>query len=153
MKKEIFNTIAKPNYKDIYNSFNIEEHFANFESDKKNADAAIKNGKERQLLYEMQNNRALATETSLTTIIAASEVAEVVAPKIKREMKIVIEESERWAKAVIAEFIIRMPFLQKYIRVKSWSKLSVGQMGEYLAKFVTETGDLINSLKFEEVQK
>lgn len=150
---EIFNTIAKPNYKDIYNSFNIEEHFANFESDKKNADAAIKNGKERQLLYEMQNNRALATETSLTTIIAASEVAEVVAPKIKKEMKIVIEESEQWAKAVMAEFIIRMPFLQKYIRVKSWSKLSVGQMGEYLAKFVTETGNLINSLRFEEVQK
>jgi hypothetical protein len=43
--------------------------------------------------------------------------------------------------------------LQKYIRVKSWSKLSIGQMGEYLAKFVTETGDLINSLQFEEVQK
>lgn len=150
---EIFNNIPKPKYREIYDSFDVEAFFANFESDKKNAEAAIRNSQLQQQLKEIENNRTLATETSLTTIIAASEVAEVVAPKIKRKMKIVIEESEQWAKAVMAEFIIRLPFLQKYIRVKSWSKLSIGQMGEYLAKFVTETGDLINSLKFEEVQK
>lgn len=150
---EIFNTIPKPNYKEIYDSFDIEAHFANYNSDKKNAEAAIKNSQTQQQLQEIENNRALATETSLTTLIAASEVATVVPPKIKTEMKVVVEESEQWAKAVMAAFIVNLPYLQKYIRVKSWAKLTIGQMAEYLAKHVTETGEVIKGLKFEEVQK
>lgn len=150
---EIFNTIPKPNYKDIYEQFDIEAHFSNFESDKKNADAAIKAAQDQQKLQEIENDRILKTETSLTNIISASEVATVEAPVIKKEMKLFDENTEAWAKTVMAKFMVNLPHLSKYIRVKTWGSLSIKQMGEYLAKYVTETGDLINGLKFEEVQK
>jgi len=150
---ELFSAIPKPNYNEIYSSFDVESYFINIERDKKNADAAIKSTQDALKLQQIENDRILKTETALTNIIATSEIAEVAAPVIKTEMKIIDENTEAWMKTVAAKFILYLPHLSKYIRVKRWGALSIDQMGAYLAKHVTETGELITDLKFEKIQK
>ena len=62
-------------------------------------------------------------------------------------------ESEQWAKAVMAAFIVNLPNLGKWLRVKSWGNLKIGQMADYLGKLATETGVVFTGLEMEEVCK
>ena len=127
--------------------------FANFASDIANADAAIKHQQDQAKLQEIEENKKAAEDMAITTLITASETVVLDTPKIKKTVEIVVVESEQWAKAVMAAFIINLPSLAKYIRVKSWSKLSIGQMATTLGQLATETGIVYNGLSFNEIEK
>lgn len=151
----IYNSIPKPNFDDICVKIGTEQvdMYRNFESDLKNKEQAIAHQKNAALLKEKDDENKAKSEAAITTLITTSEVVEVVAPKIKKSVKVVIVESPEWAKAVIAAFITNLNDLAPYIRVKSWSKLSIGQMADYLGKYATDTGDSFAGLQLEELEK
>jgi hypothetical protein len=153
--KAVYDEIHKPNYQSILEEM-IEEMdatFANFKSDLANKSAALARQKEAQQLADIQQKQQLAEESAINTLIATSEALVIAEPTIKRTYSIVVVESEAWAKNVIAGFISNMPHLAKYIRVKSWSKLSIGQMAEYLAKLATDTDTRVNGLTYESIER
>jgi hypothetical protein len=152
---EIYTGLTKPDFASIYNDAKVDlvRVFANFDSDLANADAAIKHQEEQQKLEELEATQRLSEEQAINTLIATAETVVIDTPTIKKNLSITIIESEGWAKTVMAAFIVNMPHMAKYIRVKSWAKLSIGQMAEYLAKHATETGELAKGLQYEEVCK
>lgn len=149
---EIFATIPKPKYHEIYD-VDLGMFFANFESDRKNAQAAIENRQVQADVKRIEDNKKYNQEVAVNNLISASETVVLDAPKIKKELKIVEENSVTWANCIMGSFMINFPSLQKYVRVKSWSNLSIGQMAEALAKHCTDTGEKLNGLTFEEIEK
>jgi hypothetical protein len=151
----IYSGLTKPETESIYAEArrNLVDVFANFDSDLANADAAIKHQEEQAAMIELEATQRLAEEQAINTLIATAETVVIDTPTIKKNLSITIIESEAWANAVMAAFILNRINLTKYIRVKSWAKLSIGQMAEYLAKHATETGELAKGLQYEEVCK
>lgn len=145
----------KPNYASYLAELmeEMDSMFANFASDVANAEAAIKHQEEQQALTAMAEQQEMQEDIAINTLIASSETVILDTPKIKKTVQVVIIESEAWAKAVMAAFIVNLPHLGKYIRVKSWSKLSIGQMAEYLGKLATDEGVTYNNLQLEELCK
>jgi hypothetical protein len=90
---------------------------------------------------------------AINTLVSKSEVVEVDAPVIKVSYTIEVRETEAWAKLVMTSFILHLPSLAKYIRVKSWAKLTIGQMADYLAKLATDEDIMIQGLLYREVEK
>lgn len=153
---EIFYECPKPNYDDKLDGalFIMRKTFENWDNDRANAQEAIKHQQEQEAIREMEEKRKADEEAALNTLIHTAEAVQVEEPKIKRNMQIVIVESEQWAKAVMAAFITNLPHLAKYIRVKSWSKLNIGQMATYLGQYATATGDVkFAGLNLEEIEK
>lgn len=152
--QDIYAELEKPDYKEAYEGgvYLLEKTFANFDSDLANAAQALKHQQEQAQLAEIASANKLAEEQAINTLIIHSEAVTVSTPKIKKTVQIIVVESEQWAKAVMAAFITNMPYLTKYIRVKSWSKLSIGQMAEYLSKFATDEGMTFNGIELKEVE-
>jgi len=152
---EIYTGVPKPDYIGIYNEYMIECDgvFANFESDKANAAAAIAHQEQQNKLADIEEQKALNEEMAMNTLIATSETVTIEEPKIKRTLQVVIIESEQWAKSVMAAFVVNLPNLGDYIRVKSWSKLTVGQMATALGQLATKTGVVNDKLQYKEVEK
>lgn len=155
--KVIFDECTPCDWERIFDSLNhdLEFRFANYEQDLHNATEAIEHAKQEAELREMEEKQKAQEETAMNTLITKAESVEVEveAPKIKRTLKVVTEESEAWAKAVMVNFITTLPYLTKYIRVKSWAKLSVAQMATYLGQYATDEGVTFNNLKLEECLK
>jgi len=151
----VYETLPKPDYASMYIEAckDLDEMFANFESDLANAEAAIKHNQEQTKLAEIEESKKLAEETAMTTLIATAETVTVETPRIKKSLTVIIVESEQWAKAVMAAFIVNLPHLGKFIRVKSWSKLTIGQMAVALGQLATETGVTFSNLNVQEVEK
>lgn len=147
----IYSTIHKPDYGAIYAELmdGLDQTFVNYGSDVANAAAAIEHQKTQAALLAQQEQKTLHEEQALTTLIATSEVVTIDTPKIKRTVNIIVIESEQWAKTIMSTFILNMPHMTKYIRVKSWSKLSIGQMAEYLSKYCTDEEKTLPGLTFE----
>jgi hypothetical protein len=108
---------------------------------------------EEQRIRVAQAEQELKADLAINTLIAQSETLIVDTPKVKREIKIVVVESEAWAMAVITNFVKNWQHVNKYVKVKSWAKLSIGQMAEALAKHISETGETFSNLETEEVCK
>lgn len=152
---EIFAECRKPDYKEILDQAfaDMEKLFANYESDLANAEAAIKHQQEQQALKEAEEKRKAEEEAAMTTLINNAEAVKIDEPKIKKTLQVVVVESEQWAKTVMAAFITNLPHLAKYFRVKSWSKLNVGQMANYLGQYATDSGEVFKGLQLQEVEK
>jgi hypothetical protein len=152
---EIWDNTLKPDWQSIAEDLTefAEKTFANFKHDLQNKTAAINAAKDDAKLLELTEIEKTEATAAINTIIATAEVVTVEAPKIKRQLTVTVIESETWAKQIIAAFVINLPHLGKYLRVKSWSRLSIGQMAEALGKHATESGELITGLKYKEVCK
>jgi hypothetical protein len=152
---EVYQGIHKPNYETIFAEMmgELDGTFANFKSDLANKKQAIARQKDAEQLAAIQQQHQVAEETAINTLIATSEAVVITEPTIKRTYTITVIESEAWAKAVMAGFITHLPHLAKYIRVKSWSKLSIGQMAEYLAKYANDTNTQIQGLQYESIER
>lgn len=152
---ELFMQAPKPVYEDYYKELmkELDDLFANYSSDLANAEMAIKHQKEQAQLKEQEDNKKAQDEQALNTLIATSETVIIDEPKIKRTVQVTVIESEAWAKTVMASFITNLPHLGKYIRVKSWSKLNIGQMATCLGQYATESGEKFNGLQLQEVEK
>jgi len=124
-----------------------EKKWINYEMDLANADLAIKALEKQAAEREAEIAQEIAIETATNTLIAQAESITLETPRIKREVKVIVIESEAWAKAVIVNFIRVFPVDK--LRVKSWSKLTLAQMAEALAK----SGAELHNLKTEEICK
>lgn len=131
----------------------LPDIFALYENDLKNAKSAIQQLELELSEKEAETAQKLATEQATNILIAQAETIVIDTPKVKRELKIVVVESEQWAMTIIANFVKNWQFVNKYVRVKSWSKLTIGQMADALAKHISETGEEINGLQTEEICK
>lgn len=152
---DMFSGFTKPDIQDIYNEASeyADTLFANFDSDLANADQAIAHNAQQQDLFIAEAASTTAQEMAMNTLIAMSEAVVIDGPKIKKTLTIVTVESEQWAKSIMAAFIINLQHCGKYIRVKSWANLTVGQMANALAQLATETGVTFSNIVLNEVEK
>jgi len=129
-----------------------EERFQMYAHDLANEESLQKLEQEQRARVAAAEQE-LAADIATNTLIAQAETLIVDTPKVKREIKIVVVESEAWAMAVMTNFIKNWQYVNKYVKVKSWAKLSIGQMAEALAKHISETGETFSNLQIEEVCK
>ena len=151
----VYDSLMKPDYEEIYKHGHdsLISTFSNFDSDLANAAAAIRHQQDQAKLADAKAATAMAEETAINTLIAHSETVVIDTPKIKKTLVVTVVESEQWAKTIMAAFIANMQHMSKYIKVKSWSKLTIGQMAEYLGKYSTDEGHKVANLIYEEVEK
>jgi hypothetical protein len=131
----------------------LSERFANYEADLANSEAAAVAIEQEQQQRESEQQQSLAAEQATNVLIAQAETVVVEGPRIRKELRITVIESEQWAMAVVANFIKNWQHVNKYVRVKSWSKLSIGQMAEALSKHISETGEQLQGLQTKEICK
>lgn len=153
--KEIFDSIDK--YEPVADlaraKKNVSNVWSTYANDLANADAAIAHLENEKIEIESQMKSEIALEAATNTLIAEAETIVIDAPKVKKELKIVVVESEQWAKVIVANFVRLWPYVNKFVRVKSWTKLTIGQMADALAKHINETGNIIPGVETEEVCK
>jgi hypothetical protein len=120
-----------------------------------NREAAIeqmqKDAESKRQAQEKEMQAKQAANTLMAAATAESVAVEV--PKIKREIRPVIHETQQWVVKVLVNFASRQEDLWKYIRVKSMANLTVEQMAQALAKHHQETGEIIEGLEFTEIIK
>jgi len=153
--KEIYDSIEKYNpANDLKTAIkNISVIWSTYSNDLANADVAIESIEKHKQVAEMAMKMDVEFETATNSLIAEAETLIVDAPKVKKELKIVVVESEQWAKTIVANFVRLWPYCNKFVRVKSWSKLTIGQMSDALAKHINETGNVIPGIETEEICK
>ena len=153
--KEIYDSIEKYNpANDLKTAIkNISVIWSTYSNDLANADVAIESIEKHKQVAEMAMKMDVEFETATNSLIAEAETLIVDAPKVKKELKIVVVESEQWAKTIVANFVRLWPYCNKFVRVKSWSKLTIGQMSDALAKHINETGNAIPGIETEEICK
>jgi hypothetical protein len=153
--KEIFDSIDKYDpANDLKRAKeNVSNVWSTYANDLANADVAIAHIEREKMENESKLKTEIALETATNTLIAEAEKLIVDAPKVKKEIKIVVVESEQWAKTIVANFVRLWPYANKYVRVKSWTKLTIGQMADALAKHINETGNIIPGVEIEEICK
>ena len=153
--KEIFDSIEKYNPADDLQTAknNVSAVWSTYANDLANADAAIESIDQHKKLAEMALHVEIDLETSTNALIAEAETLIVETPKVKKELKIVAEETEQWAKTIVSNFVRLWPYCNKFVRVKSWQKLTIGQMADALAKHINETGNAIPGIQTEEICK
>jgi len=153
--KEIYDSIEKYNpANDLKTAIkNISVIWSTYSNDLANADVAIESIEKHKQVAEMAMKMDVEFETATNSLIAEAETFIVDTPKVKKELKIVVVESEQWAKTIVANFVRLWPYCNKFVRVKSWSKLTIGQMSDALAKHINETGNVIPGIETEEICK
>jgi hypothetical protein len=151
---EIFHSIDKyePSGDLAYYQTLAAERFQMYAHDLANAESLAKLEQEQQIRVAAAEQE-LAADIATNTLIAQAETLIVDTPKVKREIKIVVVESEAWAMAVMSNFMKVWQDVNYRVKVKSWAKLSIGQMAEALAKHISETGETFANLQTEEVCK
>jgi hypothetical protein len=151
---EIFHSIDK--YDPIgdlpYYQGQVDVIFQMYAHDLANSESLAKLKQEQQLRVSAAEQE-LAADIATNTLIAQAETLIVDTPKVKREIKIVVVESEAWAMAVMSNFMKVWQDVNYRVKVKSWAKLSIGQMAEALAKHISETGETFANLTTEEICK
>ena len=151
---EIFHSIEKYDGKEdlIYYQNLVNEKYKMYAHDLANEESIAKLEAEQQQRVKNAENE-LQAEIATNILIAQAETLRIETPKVKREIKIIIVESEEWAINIMTTFIKNWQYVNKYVKVKSWAKLSIGQMAEALAKHISETGETLNNLQTEEICK
>jgi len=151
---EIFHSIDKyePAMDLEHYQYLIGEQFQMYAHDLANEESLAKLEQEQQIRVA-NAEQELKADIATNTLIAQAETLIVETPKVKREIKIVVVESEAWAMSVMTNFIKNWQHVNKYVKVKSWTKLTIGQMADALAKHINETGETFVSLKTEEICK
>jgi hypothetical protein len=155
LAKEIYDSIEKYNPADDLQTAikNISVIWSTYSNDLANVDVAIESIEKHKQIAEMAFEMDLEFETATNALIAEAETMIVETPKVKKEIKIKVEETEQWAKTIVSNFIRLWPYVNQYVRVKSWQKLTIGQMADALAKHINETGNVIPGIETIEVCK
>jgi hypothetical protein len=155
LAKEIYDSIEKYNPADDLQTAikNISVIWSTYANDLANADVAIESIEKHKQIAEMAFEMDLEFETATNALIAEAETLIVETPKVKKEIKIKVDETEQWAKTIVSNFVRLWPYVNQYVRVKSWTKLTIGQMADALAKHINETGNVIPGIETIEVCK
>jgi hypothetical protein len=130
-----------------------KQKFANeYQAALQNREAAIAQNLKDQEQKAAAMKREADEKAAMNTIIgtATAHTATVEAPKIKRTLVPIIEDTEQWTVNVMMQFIRLREHTFNYVRVKSYPYLTVTQMANALAKHHSETGEIIDGVKFKE---
>lgn len=132
----------------------IEEKFSLYANDLKNAEAAIEADK-RQAEEESDRLKQSLEIKSATNTLLSQATPQFEGPKVRRKMAIVIENSDEWALLVISTFIANFTDCRRYVKSKTWEKLSIGQMSECLTKLLNddEQFELPAGFQTQEIKK
>lgn len=135
----------------------LKPHFAMYGEDLKNRTKAIKKSEAEEQSVKEETEKQVTIQTSMTKLAAEAEPLVLTGggnTKVKKKMNIVEENTSEWAAEVITQYMTNLDKAKHFIRVSSWSKLSVGQMGTALAKVKMENPKIkFGKLKFQEVEK
>jgi hypothetical protein len=131
----------------------LPQIFVNYESDLANAAAAIEQRELDAKIAAKEIAHKLEAETAINTLISNASTPVVETPKIKVELKIEVINSPEWAQLIMTHFIANMPTLIKYVRVKTWDNLSIGQMATAISKHASETGETYKGILYSEICK
>jgi hypothetical protein len=155
LAKEIYDSIEKYNPADDLQTAikNVSIIWSTYANDLANADVAIESIEKHKQIAEMAFEMDLEFETATNALIAEAETMIVETPKVKKEIKIKVDETEQWAKTIVSNFVRLWPYVNQYVRVKSWTKLTIGQMADALAKHINESGNVIPGIETIEVCK
>lgn len=133
----------------------ITKTFTMYAEDLKNRTKAMKKAEE-----DIEEVHEIATEevviqSSINTLTSQSVPLEMSgAPKTKKKLEPIEENTADWALDVIMEYIKHAQRAKQHVRVGSWSKFSVGQMAAALAKVKMDHPEInFYKLKFKEVKK
>lgn len=118
----------------------LDTQFAMYDKDLKNADAAIETATTLFNESQASADKDLKIEMATNNLNSNVGVSTVSAPVVKRDMVVIEENSDAWASAVLGAFHKHWNDCRKFIRVATWSKLSIGQMATALGKLATENG-------------
>jgi hypothetical protein len=151
----IYNEVTKPDYPTYYADLmqELDQLFSNYSSDMANAEAAMKHQAQQAELLRIEEENKAKEEQAMNTLITTSETVVIEEPRIKKSVSVTVIESEQWAKAVMSQFIVNLPKMGKYFRVKKWSNLNIGQMATYLGQLATDEGVKFSGLELKEVEK
>lgn len=117
----------------------IDEVFAMYAEDLKNKTKAIKKAEEKMEEVEAETTKAVDIQTSMNTLSAeAVPLVMTGGATIKKNWKVVEENTPEWAVAVITSYMTNLVDAKKHVRVSSWSKFTIDQMAKALAKVKTE---------------
>jgi len=155
LAKEIYDSIEKYNPAvDLQAAIiNVSIIWSTYANDLANVDVAIESIEKHKQIAEMAFEMDLEFETATNALIAEAETMIVETPKVKKEIKIKVDETEQWAKTIVSNFVRLWPYVNQYVRVKSWTKLTIGQMADALAKHINETGNVIPGIETIETCK
>lgn len=137
----------------------VEEVYSMYKHDYENAEAAAKAAEDALAKKISDSNEALALETSTNKLLAQATPAEPLVltggkTTVKSKLVIVTENTEAWAIAVIANTVKNWNRVKTTFKVKTWEKLSLGQMADALGKIATENqGEKFEGLTLKEENK
>ncbi len=105
LAKEIYDSIEKYNPADDLETAikNISVIWSTYSNDLANVDVAIESIEKHKQIAEMAFEMDLEFETATNALIAEAETMIVETPKVKKEIKIKVDESEQWAKTIVSD--------------------------------------------------
>lgn len=132
----------------------LNEAFSMYAEDLKNSEAAIK--EQEAALQERQQEAAQDVEITTATnnlTAHAGGLSFSGGPAIKNKVEVLEENNETWALAVLNAFIKNWKECREFLGVRTWSKLTIGQMAVALGKLAmkqNKTGkkDLVQGAVF-----
>jgi hypothetical protein len=145
-------TIAEDQAKAIAEAMDKWSHF---EFDLANAEAALAAEGAASAVRQQAVQQDVAIETATNTLVATAEVSALVqGPVVRKKLQVVVGAADQqWAKNVITGFLRNWADCASFIRVKTWDKLSLGQMAAALGQHASATGERVTGLEYEEVEK
>jgi hypothetical protein len=158
MMIEINSTIEAPDFKARLTESEqnatalFNEHYSASFANKANAIEQMKKdsiAKEAKIKQDAEKSQAI----NVLVAKAESHSVTIVAPKIKRDLQPIIKDTPQWALNVMMQFIRLEADLWKNIRVKTYANITIEQMAKALAKYHSETGEIINGVEFMEIEK
>lgn len=131
----------------------LPERFAMYAQDLANASAAVEQIEKQAAEQDEAAKKEAEITIATNTLMAQAETLAVDAPKVKRKLEAVEENSQAWAFAVIAAFVKNSTACAPKLRVKTWGKLTIAQMAKALADVATETGEVFHGVQMREVER
>jgi hypothetical protein len=158
MMMEINSTIPAPDFhlRLVESQVNATDMFDNhYSASFANKANAIEQMKKDAIAKEAKIKQDAEKSAAINVLVAKAESHSVtiVAPKIKRDLQPIINDTPQWALNVMMQFVRLEADLWKHIRVKTYANITIEQMAKALAKYHSETGEIINGVEFMEVEK
>lgn len=152
---EVFNSEKMPDWKGIQaEAFKyMDELYENYDAALSNPEEAIKANQDEENLNKLQEKEKEEKTAALNTLVSSAETVMIQGPVIKSTLVVREINSWQWAKNVITAFYVNVANMDKYVRVKDWKNLKVGQMAAALGKYATETGHLADGLIYDKEEK
>lgn len=130
----------------------IDRVFGMYFEDLKNATAAVAAVNSEVEKKVAAENKGLAAETAINTLVANTEIS-ITAPVVKKDLKPVIGDTAEWAMGILIAGLANWNAVITNLKVKKWSSLTVEQIATALTKHIAETGKSISGVETREVEK